>query len=169
MSNKECQIHCFPEMAETIAAIDVLWQRRNRVKRLIKRRWNYLMNLFNECAEEKTRQAIIHKSQSRDGFLKAGDKVRVRSREEIRETLDRWNQLKKCSFMEEMWPYCGTTQQVFKRVENFLDERDYLIKKCSGVYILEGVFCEGTNDFGPCDRSCFLFWREEWLEKLSKS
>jgi hypothetical protein len=28
--------------------------------------------------------------------------------------------------MEEMWPFCGTTQKVFKRVEKFLDERDYL-------------------------------------------
>ena len=68
--------------------------------------------------------------------------------------------------MEEMWPYCGTTQKVFKRVEKFLDERDYLLKKCRGIVILEGIFCEGTKDFGQCDRSCFFFWREEWLEKI---
>jgi hypothetical protein len=68
--------------------------------------------------------------------------------------------------MEEMWCHCGTTQRVYKRVEKFMDERDYLVKRCKGIVILEGVMCEGTKDFGPCDRSCFYFWREEWLEKL---
>ncbi|MEI8139868.1 MAG: hypothetical protein WCI03_08375 [bacterium] len=101
--------------------------------------------------------------------LKPGDKVRVRSREEIEATLNSWNQFKHCAFMEEMWPYCGTTQTVFKRVLKFLDERDYLVKKCSGMVILRDVICEGTRDFGPCDRSCFLFWREEWVERISDS
>jgi hypothetical protein len=52
--------------------------------------------------------------------LQAGDPVRVRLKEEIESTLDKWNQLKRCSFMEEMWPYCGTNQRVLKRVEKFL-------------------------------------------------
>ena len=99
------------------------------------------------------------------GLLKPGDLVQVKSKAEIQATLNRWNQLKRCAFMEEMGPYCGTTQRVFKRVEKFLDERDYLMKKCKGIIILEGVYCEGTRDFGACDRSCFFFWREEWLKK----
>jgi hypothetical protein len=68
--------------------------------------------------------------------------------------------------MEEMWCHCGTIQRVYKRVERFMDERDYLVKRCKGIVLLEGVMCEGTTDFGPCDRSCFYFWKEEWLEKL---
>lgn len=90
----------------------------------------------------------------------------VRSAAEIQQTLDRWNSVKGCSFMEEMWPYCGTEQTVLKEVKRFLDERDYLIKKCSRIVILDGVMCQGTKDFGACDRSCFFFWREEWLEKV---
>jgi len=100
--------------------------------------------------------------------LKPGDWVIVKSKEEIKETVNNWNQLKGCAFMEEMWPYCGTKQRVLKRVERFLDERDYLVKKCKGIVLLEGVMCQGTKDFGPCDRSCFYFWREEWLEKISQ-
>jgi hypothetical protein len=92
--------------------------------------------------------------------------VRVRSREEIQATLNRWNQLRGCTFMEEMWRHCGTIQQVYKRVDRFLDERDYLVKRCKGTVLLEGLICEGTKNFGPCDRSCFYFWKEEWLEKL---
>lgn len=111
---------------------------------------------------EKRRQEQVEKS-----ILASGDRVRVRSRSEIEATLDNWNRLKGCVFMPEMWQFCDTTQSVFKRVERFLDERDYLIKKASGLYILENVLCSGTIDFGPCDRSCFFFWRKEWLERVN--
>ncbi len=98
--------------------------------------------------------------------LQPGDWVRIKSREEIEVTLNRWNQVKGCSLMEEMWPYCGTTRRVMKRVERFLDERTYKMRKARGIVLLEGVICQGTTDFGHCDRSCFFFWREEWLEKI---
>lgn len=108
------------------------------------------------------------KTMNKSGYpsIKAGDLVRIKSKEEIRNTLDRWNRLHGCAFMDEMWPYSGKSHRVYKRIERFLDERDYLVKKCDGIVILESVFCEGTKDFGPCDRSCFLFWREEWLERI---
>ena len=86
--------------------------------------------------------------------------------EEIEATLNHWRQLKGCGFMPEMEGYCGTTQRVLKRVERFVDERDLLVKKARGIVFLDGVFCQGTADFGPCDRTCYFFWREEWLEKV---
>lgn len=98
--------------------------------------------------------------------LQPGDMVRVKSKEEIRATLGNWNDLKGCIFMEEMWDHCGTTNRVFKRIGQFLDERDYQVKNVQGLVILENVFCQGTVDFGPCDRSCFFFWREERLERI---
>jgi glycosyltransferase involved in cell wall biosynthesis len=98
-----------------------------------------------------------------------GDLARVRSLEEIEKTLDRGRRLKGCAFMPEMEPYCGTTQRVFKPVRRFLDERDYRVKKTSGIIILEGVFCEGAAEFGPCDRGCFFFWRQEWLERVEQA
>jgi hypothetical protein len=70
--------------------------------------------------------------------------------------------------MEEMWPYCGTTHRVLKKVNRFLDERDYLMKKCKSTFLLDGAICSGTKDFGACDRSCFFFWKEAWLEKLDE-
>jgi len=101
--------------------------------------------------------------------LEAGDLVRVRSREDIEATLDRWRSLKGCGFLEEMAGYCGTVQRVLKRVERFIDERDYRLKKASGIVLLEGVLCSGTGKTGRCDRACFFFWREEWLEKLDRN
>ena len=100
--------------------------------------------------------------------LKTGDLVRVRSRVDIEATLDGWNELKGCAVMPDMWQYCGTTQRVFKVVERFVDERDYRLKKGTGIVLLEGLICQGTEDYGRCDRSCFYFWRVEWLEKISE-
>lgn len=102
--------------------------------------------------------------------LKEGDLVRVRSKEEIKSTLNNLGKLKGCSFMEnEMSPYCGTVHRVHKSMERFVDERELKVKKCKGLILLEGVMCQGTTAFGRCDRSCFVFWREEWLERIDNS
>jgi len=100
------------------------------------------------------------------GLLKAGDLVRVRSEAEILATLGAFRSLKGLAFMPEMAAYCGTTQRVFKTLSRFFDERDYQIRRAKGIILLEGVMCQGTALYGPCDRSCFYFWREEWLEKI---
>lgn len=98
-------------------------------------------------------------------ILKAGDRVRIRSKEEIYATLDMWKENKGCGFMKEMEQYCGTSQVVLKPVERFLDERDYKMKSTRGIVILEGLNCQGIEGYGRCDRNCFYFWRVEWLEK----
>lgn len=168
MSMNQCQIHDLPAMAEPLSPVEMFWQRRNRIRRIVKRRCWYAINLFSEIfsTDKKTTKEIA-KGRSAAIKLAPGDMVRVLSKEEIQKTLNNWNQLNRCSFMEEMWPHCGTTQRVLKRVEKFLDERDYLIKKCKGIIILDGVMCQGTKDFGACDRACYFFWREEWLEKIA--
>ncbi len=97
--------------------------------------------------------------------LAAGERVRVRSLAEIESTLNHWHQLKGCTFMPEMAQYCGTEQRVLKPLQRFVDERDLRVKKAAGVVLLENAICQGTAAFGHCDRSCFLFWREEWLER----
>jgi hypothetical protein len=98
--------------------------------------------------------------------LVAGDMVRIRTKEEIQATLNREGKLKGCSFIGEMWQYCGTTQKVFKPVTRFVDERNYKVVHAKGLVLLEGVMCSGTDFYGKCDRSCLFFWREEWLEKI---
>lgn len=153
-------------MAEPLGRANVVWQLRNRLKRATKRRLRYARNWLSELmggndGQRASRADVVA------GGLQAGDLVRVRSREEIQATLNRWNCLKGCCFMEEMWKYCGTTQRVMKPVRQFLDERDYRVKKTKHMVLLEDLVCVGTVDFGPCDRSCFFFWREEWLQKIA--
>jgi hypothetical protein len=170
-----CQLPCLPEIAEGNAKIGPQ-PLKIRLKRSLAAPWNYYIkknlkqilvtfsNLKSRLIPKTTVKPVPVSSAV---ALKPGDLVRVRSREEIQATLNSWKELKGCAFLEYMWQYCGTTQRVLKPLERFLDERDYKVKKTRGVILLEGVYCTGTPVFGQCDRSCLLFWREEWLEKIA--
>jgi hypothetical protein len=98
--------------------------------------------------------------------FKPGDEVRVKSKEDISKTLDGWKRYKGCRFMDEMWKYCGGTHKVYKKVNFILNEKTIKMRRFNHVYLLEGLICEGTWPFKNCDRSCFYFWRAEWLEKV---
>ena len=159
-----CQLTGLSRIHESLSTFESTWQLRNRLKRIAKRRLRYALNWLSKSKEEQNAPSASAAYVTVEA-LQVGDLVQVRSREQIQGTLDRWNWLKGCDVMEEMWPYCGTTQRVLKRVEN-LDERDYRVKRCKGIVLLEEVRCEGTVDYGSCDRCCYYFWREEWLEKI---
>ncbi len=173
----DCQITCLQPIAVGIAEAPRASFAR-RLKLLIRRHLSprrerafksATNNLMNWAARLRGRDVkpLAAPPVAGGPSLKAGDLVRVRSREQIEATLNHWRQLKGCTFMPEMAQYCGTTQRVLRAMERFVDERDLQVKRCRGIVLLEGVICQGTADFGRCDRSCHLFWREEWLERLS--
>ncbi len=137
-------------------------------ERKIKIFTNDLMNRFYRLTGRIPKPSVSPGNNFSAG-LQAGDWVRVRPLNDIEATLNHWRQLKGCAFMPEMAEYCGTTQRVFRTVKRFVDERDLRIKKSRGIVLLEGVFCQLTAEPRGCDRSCFLFWREEWLEKIDPS
>jgi hypothetical protein len=174
-SFNECQIPGLQRIAEG----DIMLEKQpwsKRIKRLLAKPWNYTVKkqlkkfdrwqtkVSTRINGKKAAEAPVVQAPAIK--LQAGDWVRVRSREEIEATLDKWKELKGCAFLEYMGPFCGTNQRVLQVVERFLDERDYKVKKSKGVVLLEGVICRGTPVFGRCDRCCHLFWREEWLEKI---
>lgn len=100
--------------------------------------------------------------------LKPGDLVRVRSKKQILQTLDANNKFDGCFFMAEMWRYCGSKQKVLKKIDYFYDEREGKMYKASNIVLLEGINCSGKleNLMPKCDRNCYLFWKEVWLEKI---
>jgi hypothetical protein len=141
----------------------------NKIKRgphkgfwAIRRRIEYIFAVVSRLGRKPYQPSI----QAVHVEINAGDRVRIKSKDEISATLNAWNEYKGCSFIDDMGTYCGTTQTVFKKVRNFVDERDYRMKRVKGLYLLENVYCQGTRVLGSCDRSCFFFWREEWLEKF---
>jgi hypothetical protein len=160
--SKICQLTHLDQFHEKGTLFENLWQVILRSiwnnGRRIKYVFKYMVHL-----RRKTYQAAIKISTEE---IQPGDYVKVKSKEEIKAIINARDEFKGCTFMEEMWIYAGTTQRVFKRVERFMDERDFRVKRSNGLFILENVFCEGTGILGRCDRSCFFFWRAEWLEKI---
>ena len=173
-----CQVPCLPKIADGVAefgpqSVD------KRIKRALAKPWNFyvkkflkrtlaLFKVLNSKINQKDNTSMLDEDKSIDVQLIPGVRVRVRSLEEIQNTLNSFKELKGCAFLEDMQQYCGSEQRVLKVMERFLDERDYQVKKAKGIVLLEGVYCQGTPVFGRCDRSCLLFWREEWLEKIEE-
>lgn len=102
--------------------------------------------------------------------LQPGEKVRVKSLEEIEKTLDEQDRTEGCTFTSAMVQYCGKECVVRKRIDLFFDERTWKLLKAKNLVILEGVYCQSKPDsfqhWAGCDRSCFLFWKEAWLERV---
>lgn len=97
-----------------------------------------------------------------------GEIVKVRSKEEIAKSLDWFNKLDGCLFMDQMWEYCGQRFKILKIVRNFFDEYKYkMYRPRVPLYLLESLICKGeVKSFGKqCDRSCYLLWHEDWLEE----
>jgi hypothetical protein len=173
-----CQIQSIPILAEGNAPSDSLsikiriklFLKRNinsQTKRSVKKYSDHVFKIFSSTNNKLIEQSYRAAASTRTAFA-TGDFVCVRSREEVESTLDNWGELKGCRFFEDMWKYCSTVQCVLKAVERFVDERDYRVKKARGLFILDGLICEGTPDFGRCDRACYYFWREEWLEMTDR-
>ncbi|MET3522360.1 hypothetical protein [Mesorhizobium abyssinicae] len=102
--------------------------------------------------------------------LQPGELIRVKSYEEILETLDTDNKSVGLTFDAEMVPYCGHTFRVRSRVTTFVNEKTGLINKLRGpAVILEKVWCNSrySDCRMQCPRAVYPWWREVWLERAS--
>ncbi len=93
----------------------------------------------------------------------AGDRVLVRSPEEILSTLDRDGTLDGVPFMPEMLDWCGRAFRVLRRVEKTCVD-GYPVRRfpANDVVILDGTRCDGRGHDG-CRHGCRIFWKEVWL------
>jgi hypothetical protein len=104
-----------------------------------------------------------------DMNLKPGELVRVKSYEQILETLDSSAFNRGLSFDAELVPYCGKVFSVRTRVERFIDEKTgRMMKMKTPAVILDGVYCQSLYSGKRilCPRGVFLWWREIWLERV---
>jgi hypothetical protein len=101
--------------------------------------------------------------------LKPGDRVRIRSKREIAQTLDQAGKNRGLSFDMEMSPYCGQVATVRCSVTRILDELTgrmrHMTQPC---IILDGVVCgsQYSRCRLMCPRAIPSYWREIWLERL---
>lgn len=152
-----------------ISFIDRLWMSfLIRYKNMLLQKYKFVA-LFKKIfrIDSKAKNSIIDQTASPTVVpLKAGDMVKVRPLDEIRKNLDKNGQYKGMLFIPDMAQYCGGTYRVYKRVNKIFNTREWKMKKCKDVVLLEGLFCQSYGEFLGCDRSCFFFWKEAWLEKI---
>ncbi len=63
------------------------------------------------------------------------------------------------------------TRPVHAREKEAIGKKAATLIQDKDVVILEGVHCEPPPDIGEdwagCKRTCFLFWKEAWLERVA--
>ena len=120
-------------------------------------------------------QAVARESSARLRLrrldLREGERVRVKTWNEISATLDAEERFEGLAWMSLMRPFCEKQFTVTRRVDRFFDERSRRLLKLRDVVLLDGVYCQppadSPVDYAGCQRMCFLFWKEAWLERVS--
>lgn len=101
--------------------------------------------------------------------LEVGQRVRVRSPEEIGSTLDKRSMNRGLWFDRDMLKHSGHTYTVLKRVDRIIDDANGRMRTMkSPCLILEGV-CYSGEFLAFNAQNDYLFWREVWLESADQS
>jgi hypothetical protein len=101
--------------------------------------------------------------------LRPGERVRIRSRQEIEQTLNADLRNRGLGFDAEMARFCGRTATVARRVEKIIDERTGRMRHMRNpCVVLEGIVCEGAYSVN-CPRAIPAYWREAWLERIGQA
>jgi hypothetical protein len=98
--------------------------------------------------------------------LQPGELVRIRTKEEIEQTLNAQQLNRGMGFDAEMARFCGRTARVARRVDHIIDERTgKMLRMKNPCVVLEGIVCEGAYNVS-CPRAIPPYWREVWLERI---
>jgi hypothetical protein len=101
--------------------------------------------------------------------LKAGEYVRIKSKNAIEQTLGENGRNRGLTFdPEEMAPYCDRVFKVRSSVSKIIDEKTgQMLHMKQPCIILEGVVCnaEYARFRLNCPRAIYSYWREIWLER----
>lgn len=104
--------------------------------------------------------------------IREGERVRVRRKSEIEQTLNAGQRNRGLWFDVEMLPYENGEYTVLRRVERIVNEKTgHMMTFANDCLILDGVICSGlhSNCRMFCPRSIYPYWREVWLERAADS
>lgn len=146
----------------------------------------FLIGLFDRLQHRSMRilpRRLWFRNGARWGFLKGraagktptgrtdlqpGELVRIKTKEEILETVNHDLFNRGLSFDREMVKYCGREARVLRRVERLIDEKTgKMVHLKNPCIILENVVCDGDYN-GSCPRGFYSFWREIWLDRVEE-
>jgi len=165
---KSCQLTELTELQEPNSRRTELLQMRIKWIWAVEKQLIYIKNTLSHKLKKNQNFKQPQASPAFNDAIKAGDRVRVRSREEIQRILDLRGGTRGCIFTPEMYARCGQTYKVYKQIEYFYDEVKQRECRCRDIFLLEGALCSGRRKVfsNPCDRMCFQFWHKDWLEKI---
>jgi hypothetical protein len=106
--------------------------------------------------------------------LKPGEIVRVKSRDQIVETLGKNGRNRGMGISTEMTRCCGGEAEVRIRVERIIEEKSGKMRELQNTVMLRNLrgnptLCEEclcSDEMGDCPRGELMYWREIWLERV---
>ena len=152
MNPPKCQIQDIPQMADHTIPLKLRSLKQYvrlavhrylspEQKRAIKKRATRL-KIWLTTRKSPSESPVNPAPASVPAKLVAGDRVRVRSLDEIRATLDAWGEVRHCAFMPEMEPYCSTEQRVLKRENAFWMNGIIKSKRHRALFCLKGQYAK---------------------------
>lgn len=164
-----CQLKGLEYSVYEISRLErIIKQLRRKIYRLQSKIFNGEDDKYKAFEKTKSTDKINKRSKY---LLSPGDVVRVKSRVEIEDTLNEEGKYQKLSFTPVMWQYCGKEFVVLKRLEKVFDERKWKLSKIKNTVLLKNVYCNGAGgiekEWDGCDRTCFIWWKEAWLERVN--
>ena len=113
-------------------------------------------------------ELAVRNQSRRDPAYHRGDRVRVRSADEILATLDAGGSIDGMPFMPEMLQYAGREFPVYASAHKTCDAINLTgtSRRLDRMVHLDTLRCDGSAH-GGCQAGCLLFWREEWLEPVA--
>jgi hypothetical protein len=100
--------------------------------------------------------------------LQPGDIVRVKTHDEILQTVTSENLNRGMHWDAELVPYCGGTYKVLKRVNRLVDEKTgKMLNMKTPCIVLDSVVCQARYSASRmlCPKAMYPYWREVWLER----
>jgi hypothetical protein len=98
--------------------------------------------------------------------LQPGERVRIKSKNEVEDTLNADLLNRGMGFDGEMARFCGREAVVERRVHQVIDEKTRrMVQMKNPCVVLEGLVCEGAYS-SNCPRGWICFWREIWLDRV---
>jgi hypothetical protein len=108
----------------------------------------------------------VGRTPSAELNLQQGDRVRIKSKEAILQTLNSDLLNRGMGFDAEMARFCGREATVERRVDHVINEKTgQMAYLKTPAVVLEGFVCEGAYN-ANCPRGWTCFFREIWLERV---
>ena len=163
-----CQLQHLYEATEDIAAIDRLTTFILRFTTYCQRRTAKWIGVPRTYRQGTTTGTSIDNDITGIPPLKEGDLVQVLPLQEIQKTLDENGNCDRMKFLGGMERFCGKKFRVLKEIKFMFDEKSWRIVRLKNAVLLQDQICDskGQYDKEGCDRSCFYFWKEQWLRKV---